>query len=57
MRRSKFSKIEGIKELRKYKLPFSETMFVFNLERQKKEVRAKSALQKKRKRNKHNLQQ
>lgn len=33
-----FFKIQGIKELKKYKLPFSKTIFIFDCQKQEKEI-------------------
>jgi len=34
----KFQKIKGIKEIERHKLPFSKTIFIFNYEKQEKEI-------------------
>lgn len=38
MKSTKFLKIESIKELKKYGLPFPKTVFIFNFKKQKKEI-------------------
>lgn len=36
--KAKFLKIEGIREVAKHKLPFSKTLFIFNWQKQKKDI-------------------
>ncbi len=40
IRIGKFKKIEGVKEIKKYGLPMAETIFIFNFEKQEKEIDA-----------------
>ena len=38
MKRDKFSKIESLKEIKKYSLPYPETVFIFDFEKDEKEI-------------------